>query len=129
MSAKASNTYSRGASDLFEGAGALSLRVRCPGLAHRRVRRAGDAGLSAADVVCLVCDPEDDGFIEIMLATVEGEILHRAAQALPVDAKLARRMVRLELLESVGPCHILTAAGHAAIADLPVDAALPVERS
>jgi hypothetical protein len=119
MSAKASKTCSRGTSDLFDGADALSLRVRCPGAAHRRLKRAGDSAPSAADEVCLVCDPEDDGFIEIMLAPVEGEILHRAAQALPIDVTLARRLVKLELLESLGPCHVPTAAGYAAIADLP----------
>jgi hypothetical protein len=118
MSAKASKTCSRGTSDLFDGADALSLRVRCPGAAHRRLKRGGD---SAAEEVCLVCDPEDDGFIKIMLAPVEAEILHRAAQALPIDATLARRLVKLELLESLGPCHVPTAAGYATIADLPAE--------
>lgn len=72
-------------------------RVRCPGLAH------GSGGN------CLICDPENDGTIEVFLTDADLSTLARAAQGLRIDASLALRLRRLGLLVDVGGCLVPTA--------------------
>lgn len=81
MSAKTSRPPSSSASSV------VALRVPCPGAAHR----SGGA--------CLVCDPEQDGWIEVLLTDAEREAVTLAAQGLPFDERLAPRLLRLGLLE------------------------------
>ncbi len=61
-------------------------RVRCPGIAH------------TSGGICVVCDPETDGTIEVFLTPADLEALARASQGLRVDASLALRLKRLGLL-------------------------------
>jgi hypothetical protein len=61
-------------------------RVRCPGIAHR------------SGGICLVCDADSDGTIEVNLTDADLDALARAAQGLRVDASLALRLRRLGLL-------------------------------
>jgi hypothetical protein len=80
------------------------LEIPCPGKAHAR----GE--------ICLICDPETDGRIEVFVTSVERDALHCAAHGLPFDATLARRLVRLGLLAADGAGWSTTAAGLALIA-------------
>lgn len=82
-----------------------SLRVRCPGHAHRT---GGD---------CLICDPENDGFIEILLTEPERDVLVQSARGLPFDAALARRLVRYGLLIETYGIFLPSAEGYSLIAD------------
>lgn len=81
------------------------LDVRCPGLAHAH----GEA--------CVICDPECDGHLEVLLTYGERDALCSAARGLPFDGCFAPRLVKLGLLEVQRGGYCLTARGTALVAD------------
>lgn len=80
--------------------------VACPGIAHERRE------------ICLVCDEETDGSIEINMTVADQEALARAAQGLPTNASLALRLARLGLLEKVERTFVPTARGYQLLGDI-----------
>jgi hypothetical protein len=116
MSAKPARQCIRGSveGDGIDGEESLVLRIDCPGCAHRP--HANGRRTEEGAEACLICDPEEDGFIEVVLAPIERKMLERASLGLPVDAGLSRRLLKIALLDAIGACILPTERGRAAIA-------------